>query len=169
MIYASSAPSPELTSLRGKLVLSKGSVKAGKNPTNFALPAANNGICEILLDIDAVAGEDVKISLSNKAGNKVDMVYDASKHTLSFDRRESGIVDFSENFPAVTVSPTFETAGKISLRIFVDKSSIEVFGNGGQFVMTNLVFPVEPYSNLSVSSNGGKSKISSLKIYSLKN
>ena len=169
MIYASSAPSPELTALRGKLALSKGGVKAGKNPVNFALPAANSGICEILLDIDAAGKESVSLTLSNMAGNKVDMVYDSEKHTLSFDRRESGIVDFSENFPAVTVSPTFENNGKISLRIFVDKSSIEVFGNSGQFVMTNLVFPVEPYSTLSVSSTGGKAKISNLKIYSLKN
>ncbi|MDE6696777.1 MAG: glycoside hydrolase family 32 protein, partial [Muribaculaceae bacterium] len=169
MIYASSTPSPELTALRGKLALSKGGVKVGKNPVNFALPSANSGICEILLDIDASGKEVVALTLSNKAGNKVDMVYDSEKHTLSFDRRESGIVDFSENFPAVTVSPTFENNGRISLRIFVDKSSIEVFGNSGQFVMTNLVFPVEPYSTLSVSSTGGKAKISNLKIYSLRN
>ncbi|MDE6512097.1 MAG: GH32 C-terminal domain-containing protein, partial [Muribaculaceae bacterium] len=97
----------------------------------------------------------------------VDMVYDTQAHTFSFDRRKSGIVNFSENFPAVTVSPTFEKNGKVSLRIFVDKSSIEVFGNGGQFVLTNLVFPTEPYSTLSVSSTGGKAKISKLQVYSL--
>ena len=167
-IYASSAPSPELTAMRGRLAVSKGSVKAGKNPVSFALPSENSGICEILLDIDGGSKEDVTLTLSNKAGNKVDMVYDAGKHTMSFDRRESGIVDFSENFPAVTVSPTFESNGRISLRIFIDRSSIEVFGNGGEFVMTNLVFPTEPYSTLSVSSLGGKAKISNLKIYSLK-
>ncbi|MDE6193162.1 MAG: GH32 C-terminal domain-containing protein, partial [Muribaculaceae bacterium] len=167
-IYASSAPSPELTAMRGRLALSKGSVKAGKNPVSFALPSENSGICEILLDIDGGSKEDVTLTLSNKAGNKVDMVYDAGKHTMSFDRRESGIVDFSENFPVVTVSPTFESNGRISLRIFIDRASIEVFGNGGEFVMTNLVFPTEPYSTLSVSSLGGKAKISNLKIYSLK-
>ena len=167
-LYASSAPSPELTAMRGRLALSKGNVKAGKNPVSFALPSENSGICEILLDIDGGTNENVTLTLSNKAGNKVDMTYDAEKHTMSFDRRESGIVDFSENFPAVTVSPTFESNGRISLRIFIDRSSIEVFGNDGQFVMTNLVFPTEPYSTLSVSSVGGKAKLSNLKIYSLK-
>ncbi|MDE6553280.1 MAG: GH32 C-terminal domain-containing protein [Muribaculaceae bacterium] len=168
-IYASSAPSPELISLRGRLTLSKGSVKAAKKPVSFALPAENKGICEILFDIDGGDKDNVCLTLSNKAGDKVDMVYDPQAHTFSFDRRNSGIVNFSENFPAVTVSPTFEKSGKISLRIFVDKSSIEVFGNDGQFVLTNLVFPTEPYSTLSVSSIGGKAKISNLKIYSLKN
>ncbi len=168
IIYASSAPSPELTSLRGELTLSKGSVSVGKTPTKFLLPSKNGGICEILFDVDASSKESVAMTFSNKAGNKVEMIYDAANHTLSFDRRQSGLVDFSENFPAVTVSPTFENNGKISLRIYIDKSSIEVFGNDGQFVMTNLVFPVEPYSTFTVSSLGGKAKISNLKVYSLK-
>ena len=96
------------------------------------------------------------------------MTYDIAAHTLSFDRRESGIVDFSQDFPAVTVSPTFEVNGKISLRIFIDKSSVEVFGNNGQFVMTNLVFPENPYTTLSISSADGKAAIENLKIYSIK-
>lgn len=167
-IYASSAPSPELASLREKLVVSKGSLKASKSPVSFALPTANNGVCEILLDIETEGNGQVNLQLTNKRGDVVDMLYDAGKHTLSFDRTRSGLVDFSESFPAVTVSPTFETDGKVSLRIYVDKSSIEVFGNGGHFVMTNLVFPNEPYSTLNVSSNMGGARISNLKIYSLK-
>ena len=143
-------------------------MKAGKSPVSFALPSENKGICEILLDIDGGDRENVCLTLSNKAGDKVDMVYDTEAHTFSFDRRKSGIVNFNENFPAVTVSPTFEKNGKVSLRIFVDKSSIEVFGNDGEFVLTNLVFPTEPYSTLSVSSTGGKAKISKLQVYSLK-
>lgn len=80
-------------------------------------------------------------------------------HTLRFDRRKSGIVDFSESFPAVTAAPTFERDGKLSLRIFIDRSSIECFGNNGRSVMTNLVFPNEPYSTLSVAVAGGKALI----------
>ena len=95
-------------------------------------------------------------------------LYDPKAHTFSFDRTKSGVVDFSENFPAVTVAPTFEQNGKVALRIFIDKSSIEVFGNDGKFAMTNLVFPNEPYSRLSISSPNGKVKVSDLKIYSIK-
>ena len=109
------------------------------------------------------------MTLSNEEGDKVVMKYDAERHTLSFDRRESGLVDFSENFPAVTVSPTFEDKGAISLRLFIDRSSIEVFGDGGRFVMTNLVFPRRPYSQLSFSSEGGNARLSNLKVYSLIN
>lgn len=68
----------------------------------------------------------------------------------------------------MTVAPTFEKNGKVTLRIFIDRSSIELFGNDGRFVMTNIVFPNEPYSTLSVSSAGGNTRLNNLKIYSLK-
>ena len=105
--------------------------------------------------------------LSNRLGEKVDMRYNRTDHTLSFDRCKSGVVDFSESFPAVTVAPTFESGGRVSLRIFVDRSSIECFVNNGRSVMTNLVFPSEPYSTLSIGAEGGKAKLKNLKIYSL--
>ncbi len=167
-IYASSAPSPEVDALRGDLVKKAGKISAGKSPRTIALPEANDGICEILLDIEAGKNSVTDLTLANEAGDKVVMTYDANAHTLSFDRTHSGVVDFSQDFPTITVTPTHETSGKISLRIFVDRSSIEVFGDDGRFVMTTLVFPTSPYSTLSVASNGGGARISNLRIYSLR-
>ncbi len=167
-IYMSSAPSPELTAIRDKAVVSGKSFSAGNSARKFMLPATNDGICEIALDIEAKKSESVNLLISNKAGESVALKYDVAAHTLSFDRRESGIVDFSQDFPAVTVSPTFENDNKISLRIFVDKSSIEVFGNDGNFVMTNLVFPTTPYTTLAVSAKGGNARITNLSIFPIK-
>lgn len=166
-VYASCTPSPELLSLRDKLVYKSDRLNIGQKARQLRLPSVNDGICEILADIDAAKSTSLEIVLSNENGDKVIMKYQPQSHTLSFDRTASGIVDFSENFPAVTVSPTYESNGKISLRIFIDRSSIEVFGDNGRFVMTNLVFPTSPYSDLSISSIGGNAKISNLRIYSL--
>ena len=82
--------------------------------------------------------------MSNGQGEKVELTYDVDAKTVSFDRRESGVTDFSQDFPAVTTTPTFSDNGKISLRLFIDRSSIELFGDNGRFVMTNLVFPGSP-------------------------
>lgn len=166
-IYASGVPSPELLALRGRLTADKSNVSLKKGAKSFALPGDNGGICEILADIDAAQADSVTITLANGLGERVEMVYDPKGHTLRFDRRKSGIVDFSESFPAVTAAPTFERDGKLSLRIFIDRSSIECFGNSGRSVMTNLVFPNEPYSTLSVAAAGGKARLKNLKIYSL--
>ena len=167
-IYASSTPSPELEALRDRLTLDVKSKKIGQKPVSFRLPSENDGVCEILADVNPGNAGKVNLELSNSKGEKVEMIYDVNARTLSFDRRESGIVDFSQDFPAVTVSPTFGDGKKISLRIFIDRSSIEVFGDNGRFVMTNLVFPNEPYSALSVKSENGTAKLSGLRIYSIK-
>lgn len=82
------------------------------------------------------------------------------------DRRENGQKDFSDAFSAVTTAPV--KGGDINeLRLFVDKSSIEAFANDGKTVMTNIVFPTEPYNILTVSSTK-KVKVQSLEIYELK-
>ncbi|MDE6572447.1 MAG: glycoside hydrolase family 32 protein, partial [Duncaniella sp.] len=104
-IYASSAPSPEVDALRGDLVKKAGKISAGKSPRTIALPEANDGICEILLDIEAGKNSVTDLTLANEAGDKVVMTYDANAHTLSFDRTHSGVVDFSQDFPAITVTP----------------------------------------------------------------
>ena len=85
-----------------------------------------------------------------------------------FDRRHSGIVDFSQDFPAVTTAPILKSGKMLSLRIFVDRSSIELFADGGRSTMTNLVFPTQPYSTLSINTSEGKAKVKNLKIYSIK-
>ena len=167
-VYAASTPSPEVDALRGALVSKARNVSVGASGRRYDLPAANDGICEIDLGLSAAGADSVTVTLSNPAGEKVVMTYDPKAGTLACDRRESGVTDFSRDFPAVTVAPTFATTkGKLDLRVFVDRSSVEVFGNGGRFAMTNLVFPGTPYTTLTVSAAGGKARIDDLKVYSI--
>ncbi|MDE6077525.1 MAG: GH32 C-terminal domain-containing protein, partial [Muribaculaceae bacterium] len=46
-------------------------------------------------------------------------------------------------------------------------SSVELFANNGKSVQTNLVFPNEPYTTLSVSSDGS-ARLDNLKVYAVK-
>ena len=99
------------------------------------------------------------ITLSNSKGETVTMTYNAKDEAFTMDRTKSGDTSFSNDFPAVTKAPTL---GKIkTLQIFIDKSSIEAFDADGKMAMSNIVFPSEPYSRLTVS--GGKAKVYALK------
>lgn len=162
-LYVSSTPSPEVDALRGALVKSVSKTSLGSKARTYSIPE----LCEIDMEISPKKAESVEIELSNAAGEKVVMIYDAKSDSLSFDRRKSRIVDFSQDFPAVTVSPAYTDGDKVGLRIFIDRSSIEVFGKDGRFAMTNLVFPNSPYSRLSVRATGGSARLSDLKIYSI--
>ncbi|MDE6329840.1 MAG: GH32 C-terminal domain-containing protein [Muribaculaceae bacterium] len=166
-LYAGSRPSPELDKLRAALTEKAGSQKLSATPATFTLPADNDGICEINVAFQAKKGSDVKLTLFNNAGEEVIITYNAADHTVAMDRTKSGLTDFSADFPAVTVGPTFEKDGKISLRLFIDRSSIELFSNGGRTAMTNLVFPTQPYTGLRIASDGNSARLNDLKIYSL--
>ena len=136
--YCSVVPSPEMTAARSK--------KATKSLSES---------CEMVVNLKGNA----TITLSNDNGEKVVMLYDAKAETFSMDRTKSGKMDFSNDFAATTKAPTY---GKISqLRIFIDKSSIEVFDAEGKMAMTNLVFPTKPYNKVTVK--GGKYQVYNIK------
>lgn len=163
-IYLASEPSPEVDALRAALVKTVRRTSAGTRGITVDVPA----LCEIDMEIIPERSKEVEIVFYNTMGQKVVMTYNVAAETLSFDRRASGIVDFSQDFPAVTVAPAHSDGGSLKLRIFMDRSSMEVFGNGGRSVMTNLVFPDEPYSQMTVKAQGGKASLRDLKIYELK-
>ena len=165
--YLSSTPSPEMEALRAGVHYQSRSMSVKQVAKTVSLPTQNDGICEIAMDIEARKGQKVTIVLSNKAQEKVTLTYDTESDTLSFDRAQSGIVNFSQDFPAVTMAPTHRHNGKLSLRLFIDRSSIEVFEQEGRLAMTNLVFPNSPYTTMSVKASKGKAKINNLRIYNL--
>lgn len=166
--YLASAPSPEMLNLRDHSINKSTRFSVGKKVKTLSLPTKNDGICEIVMDLDTRRSSKVTMTLTNKQQEKVIMTYDAQNAQLSFDRTQSGLVNFSQDFPSVTVNPTYSENGKVSLRIFIDRSSIEVFEKEGRFVQTNLVFPTSPYTTLSLQSNGGMARVSNFKVYSLK-
>ncbi len=169
-LYTVSAPSPEMDALHSsKLNLPSGFSVGDKGRTLTLATGADAGICDLTLDVDARGCRSVTFTLSNAKGEKCDMVYNPQEGTINFDRRNSGLTDFSVDFPAVTVSPTFDREkGKLNLRLMLDRSSVELFANGGRGVMTNLVFPTVPYTRLTIAADGGKAKISGLAGYTMR-
>ena len=164
-IYMSSKPSPEVDALRGKLVKSSGKATVGAKGMTVGIPQ----LCEIDMEIQPERCRDVEICLRNAKGQNVMLTYDVAGNKLAFDRRESGITDFSQDFPAVTAAPLYSDGDTLKLRIFVDRCSMEVFADDGRSVITNLVFPDEPYSQLTVKARDGKAKVRNLKVYEIKN
>lgn len=164
-LYLKSSPSPEIKKIRKEKV-SMPSFNVSDTYDIAELLKDNSGTYELEMTIKNISAGKVKFCLSNEKGNKVDMYYDMKRKLFVMDRSLSGKVDFSKEFPAVTVAPIAETK-EIQIRLFVDKSSIETFGEEGKFVMTNLVFPDAPYNRISFQSEDGSYKVSSLKLYKL--
>ena len=164
--YLQSAPSPELLKLRD--ISKKRSFKVSGTRTVKDMIAGNEGAYEIELTIENQHADVIGFRLYNDKGEEVDMQYDMKEKKFSMDRRKSGEVGFNENFPMLTWTTIESGKDELKLRLFVDKSSVEAFGDGGRFVMTNQVFPSEPYTHIDFYSKGGAYKVDSFVIYKLK-
>ena len=164
-LYLKSKPSPEIKKAR---------VEEKKIPTfevkgNYevaSLLADNKGAYEIEMTIGNKGTSKIDFSLINEKDEKVAMYYDVVRKQFVMDRSASGIVGFSRDFPAVTVAPVRNT-DQIHLRLFIDRSSVEAFGEDGEYVMTNLVFPAEPYNRMVFSSDKGSYIVKSMNVYRL--
>ena len=164
--YLQSAPSPELLKLRD--ISKKRSFKVNGTRTIKDMIAGNEGAYEIELTIENQYADVIGFRLYNDKGEEVDMQYDMKEKKFSMDRRKSGEVGFNENFPMLTWTAIESGKDELKLRLFVDKSSVEAFVDGGRFVMTNQVFPSEPYTHIDFYSKGGAYKVDSFVIYKLK-
>lgn len=164
-LYLKSKPSPEIKKARAEeKKISTFEVKG--NYEVASLLADNKGAYEIEMTIENKGTSKIDFSLMNEKGEKVAMYYDVVRKQFVMDRSASGIVGFSRDFPAVTVAPVRNT-DQIHLRLFIDRSSVEAFGEEGEYVMTNLVFPAEPYNRMVFSSDKGSYIVRSMNVYRL--
>ncbi len=155
--YANNVPTKQYRSANGLprdlgSFTYKGETYLSVKPSKEILSAFAQKPSEKLTDacrIDVQLKGSSSVTLSNEKGEQVVLTYDEQAETIAMDRRKSGETAFSEEFPIVTTTPTY---GKVKmLRIFVDRSSIEVFDADGKVAMTNIVFPTEPYKKIIVS------------------
>lgn len=86
---------------------------------------------------------------------------------LTVDRRSSGQTAFHEAFSSVDAAPIEAGRSSYELTVFVDECSVEVFAQGGQVTMTELIFPAEGSTEVSVYATGGTATATSLTVTQL--
>jgi fructan beta-fructosidase len=130
VLLLKSAPARELELLRGK---------------EFAIDKKSNlpsQAVEILMELD---GSDMfTLILSNELDEKVTISKEMG--LVSIDRTYAGKATFHPDFAAMHSAPMSWKAE--DLHIFLDASSIELFVNDGELVMTSLLFPSSPWKKV---------------------
>lgn len=164
-LYLKSTPSSEVKKARGKKV-SIPSFRVSEKHEIVNLFEEKQGAYEVEILIQNAGASKIAFCLLNDKGEKVSMYYDLNRKQFVMDRSESGTVDFSKDFPAVTVAPA-NVDKELTLRLFVDRSSIEAFGEDGKFVMTNLVFPSQPYVKMCFEADKNGYAVKTLNVYKL--
>ena len=112
--------------------------------------------------------ERAGLKVRTGGGEETVIGYDAAAGELYVDRTRSGRSDFSRDFPGVQRAPLAARNGKVRLRILVDWSSVEVFADRGQTVITDQIFPAATSDGVELFADGGSATVDSLKIRRLR-
>ena len=118
------------------------------------------------IDIGKGRARSFAITFSNDTGEETILGYDQVANRYYIDRNHSGLTDFAKDFAGRYTAPRIADSGKITLTIYADASSFELFADGGLTTMTALVFPSRPYTKMEIRSADG-SMPESLKLSNL--
>ena len=132
--------------------------------TNKLISSKNFNQSEISF---TTASKDFQLKFSNSANNELLLTMMGEGKTFFLDRSKSGLVDFQEDFgEGIQQMPVPDLPeGEYEVSVFIDWSSVEVFINNGQYVMTSQIFPNGNYTDLTIG-NLGDSEIS-MKAFSM--
>lgn len=132
--------------------------------SNSYLVETNEDLLEIkaVFDLTNCNAQSVGIRIRGINQEETVLTYHLDKQTLKLDCSESGKVEDG-------VRNTILRANQeLSLRIFLDRSSIEVFANEGQATMTSRIYPTEDRLGIEVFADVEDVKIKELTYWKLK-
>ena len=143
-------PAPQLMKLRGELMEYK-EARVMDTDQGFALPASDS--MEIEAEVDLQSASGVQLAIENERKER--------PVTISFDGLELRVLDAKSPLPL----PKGERTLKV--RVFIDRSVLEVFANDAVCV-TKTISLVGTNSHFSIRSQGGTANLKRLRGWPMK-
>jgi sucrose-6-phosphate hydrolase SacC (GH32 family) len=160
-------PARELESLRDHHYSMKGGDMAAANAWISQNQIAGQQL-ELVVDFPPESLGTGGVKVLDGAGEATVIGVDRDRGRVFVDRTQSGVVNFDPKFSGVYDAPLASPKAKVSLHIFVDAGSVEVFANDGERVFTDLVFPSASSRNVEFFGTQNDARISSLNAWTLK-
>jgi fructan beta-fructosidase len=145
---------------------------------NRSIEAANNLLkskrirgetLEIIAEISPEDASEIGTKVRKSANEETVIGVDTKKLTLFVDRTRSGDVGFDEHFSSRDAGPITREAGKsVRLHVFVDRSSVEVFANDGETVISETIFPKRSSDEIEFCSRAGGARVLKMDVSNLK-
>ncbi|MDZ7692472.1 MAG: glycoside hydrolase family 32 protein [Balneolaceae bacterium] len=164
--YLTHQPVNELQALRGSHQQFENQQIEGTS-TMLAEAGISGNQLEIIAEFEIGDAADFGFKVAEGEQEETIVGYNVETGELYIDRTNSGETEFSEEFAGVHTAPLQPLDGQIKLHIFVDRSSVEVFGNDGRVVITDRIFPSSDSDGISLFSTGGATQLINLDIWQL--
>jgi fructan beta-fructosidase len=145
-------------------------IRQTQRSVSFNKPTATNGLTELNLsfDLSKSTATDFGVSFSNKKNETLKVGYNKELNQFYIDRSSAGDNSFSSTFTGKNVAPRLLTNNIITLHLFVDHSSAELFADDGSVVLTSVFFPGEILSNVKLYQDKGRALLLHNTLYPLK-
>lgn len=108
---------------------------------------------EMIIDILENDASEIYFELRSSRSESTLITYNKHENKLTLDRTDSGTLP--SNVDGTTRSTILDSPLK-QLQIFVDTSSIEIFCNDGERVLTSRIFPNEDATGIKASTESGQ-------------
>jgi sucrose-6-phosphate hydrolase SacC (GH32 family) len=118
------------------------------------------------VDLDTTGAPVSELQFANARGERTIFRLNQVERRFELDRSASGAVGFSPVFTAVQSAPWPGDSQRVRLHVYLDQSSIEVFVNDGEVVLTAIVFPASAYDSV-VLRGGGTFALNAATVYEL--
>jgi fructan beta-fructosidase len=135
-------------------------------PGTTPLPAAASGQVQ-RIDVTFAPGTAAKAGITVLGNGRSATVigYDNATQEVYVDRRNSGNTGFHPLFASVDSAPvTPDANGNVTLRVYLDRSSVEVFAQNGLRTITDQVFPEAGADQVALFADGGTAQLKSITV-----
>lgn len=136
-------------------------------PGQNLLGDARGNTLEIVAEFERGTAQVFGLKVLANESTFTDIRYDAAHENLFVNRLNSGDVKFNADFSGIYQAPLPMVDSRVRLHIFIDRSSVEVFGDDGEAAITAQAFPEANADGLELYAQGGDVKLVSLAIYPL--
>lgn len=137
---------------------------SGIQPIDVA--GVNLSTSELMIDFQFDETDEFGIILMNEEGEDIKIGYSVSDKQLFIDRTNAGKSDFAEDFAGISIAP-YSANKKLKMHVYIDVSSVELFVDDGNMVMTEIYFPTSNMNKLQLYSNHGEVDILNGKLVEL--
>ncbi|MGC1414780.1 MAG: GH32 C-terminal domain-containing protein, partial [Candidatus Acidiferrum sp.] len=121
---------------------------------------------EIEAELTPENAQEIGFRLRVGKNEETDLGFIPDKKEVFIDRARSGDVSFAPEFPGRQIAAVQQNS-RVRLHVFLDRSSVEVFVNDGEAVLTDRIYPSPGSDGIELYSDSGRGKVLSLSIWKL--
>ena len=159
-------PIAETKSLREREILQLSYVSVPMAMQAMHLANVHGETLEIEAELAPGDAKEMGFRLRKGGSEETVLGFTPETKEVFVDRTRSGEVSFAPEFPG-PVKAFLQQNSRVKLHIFLDRSSVEVFVNDGEVVLTDRIYPSPGSDGIELYSSEGRGKVLSLSIWKL--